>query len=165
MRAALKIVAAKGCLLEEAEAQVWKKAVERKTEPGVVGAMINLLREHGPLKTDELFDALKASYPKAAREVEKSGARGIHKKGGRQVHKRERPNGSSDASKGIVHICDYPLRNKLMKIRSRPTTERKQSDYAGKDTWAIRNKGQVRRWHARSHKFNPKRGRIYGHHA
>jgi len=52
-----------------------------------------------------------------------------------------------------------------MKIRSRPTSERKQSGYSGKDTWAVRKEGQVRRWHARSHKFFPKRGRIYGHHA
>ena len=163
MDAALKIVAAEGCSLEEAEARVWEKAVEQKTEPGVVGAVMNVLRERGPLKTEELFVALKESYPGAAAQVEKSGAHLIATRGGHQLHKLK--GGASPAIIGLENVCDYPLRNQLMKIRSRPTSERKLSGYAGKDTWAVRKKGQVRRWHARSHKFFPDRGRIYGHHA
>ena len=163
MDAALKIVAAEGCSLEEAEARVWEKAVEQKTEPGVVGAVMNVLRERGPLKTEELFAALKENHPGAAAQVEKSGTHLIATRGGHQLHKRK--GGASPATIGLENICDYPLRNQLMKIRSRPTSERKLSGYAGKDTWAVRKSGQVRRWHARSHKFYPNRGRIYGHHA
>ena len=71
MYAALKIVAAEGCSLKEAEARVWEKAVEEKTEPGVVGAVMNVLRESGPLKSQELFDAVKERYPGAAAQLEK----------------------------------------------------------------------------------------------
>lgn len=163
MDAALKIVAAEGCSLEEAEARVWEKTVEEKTEPGVVGAVMNVLRERGPLKTEELFDAIKERYPGAAAKLEKSGAHLIATRGGHQLHKRK--GGASPAIVGLENVCDYPLRNQLMKIRSRPKSESQQSGYAGKDMWAVRRKGQVRRWHARSHKFNPGRGRIYGHHA
>ena len=163
MDAALKIVAAEGCSLEEAETRVMEKAVEEKTEPGVVGAVMNVLRERGPLKTEDLFVALKASYPGAAAQVEKRGTHLIATRGGHALHKRK--GGASSATIGLENICDYPLRNQLMKIRSRPTSDRKLSGYEGKDTWAVRKSGQVRRWHARSHKFFPNRGRIYGHHA
>ena len=132
-------------------------------ETGVVGAVMNVLRESGPLKTEELFDAVKERYPGAAAKLEKSGRHLIATRGGHELHRRKK--GASPAIVGLENVCDYPLRNQLMKSRSRSKSESQKPGYSGKDMWAVRRKGQVRRWHARSHKFNPGRGRIYGHHA
>ena len=71
------VTAPEGCSLEEAEARVWEKAVEEKTEPGVVGAVMNVLRESGPLKSEELFDAVKAEakmLPQVANSVRRDKA-------------------------------------------------------------------------------------------
>ena len=40
---------------------------EPRTVPGPCGAVMNVLRERGPLKTDELFDAVEARYPGVVR--------------------------------------------------------------------------------------------------
>ena len=169
MEAALKIVAAEGCELEEAERRVWEQATRETTEPGVVGAVMSVLREQGPLQSAPLYEAIAAKYPRAAAELGRVGRTVLIQEGTHRNGKRVR---RGDAIAGLEKICDYPLRNKLMKVRSRPKSEAKQPGYAGKDSWALRRRGQVRRWHARQRMspdgkvvFNRARGRIYGHHA
>ena len=109
------------------------KGLIKQSDMQAFGAVMNVLRERGPLKTEELFAALKENHPGAAAQVEKSGVHLITTSGGHQLHKRK--GGASPATIGLENICDYPLRNQLMKIRSRPTSERKLSGYAGKANW------------------------------
>ena len=113
---------------------------EEPAQPGPCGAVMNTLRETGPMSTGPLLTAVEERYP-----------------------------GVITSKRRFKQLLKTSLSNHVMKIRSGERQLRGKGGHEGrmvagfKDTWAIRRPGQVRQWAARRGRVG--RGKSYGHHA